>query len=495
MTTIEVEEPPPAYVVEVQDPTSAYFVEAQDVVGPPGPPGPEGPQGDPGATGPAGATGPQGPQGVPGTTGATGPQGATGATGATGPQGPQGATGTAGATGPQGPQGVKGDTGATGPQGPTGSTGSTGPAGPGVPVGGTTNQVLAKNSSTNYDTIWSTLPDLTLYQPKSEKNQPSGYVGLDGSSNATIAGTLQAAQVQAIGAVRANVGSANAIDLWNDGHIYFGSASDTALYRSAASTLTTGGHFIANADIRALGDLYVRSGAAGQISISSNYIYWGNPIDTNLYRLGAGQLKTDGVFYAAADIVARLGDARQVIVGDDNAGRAGFRLGSAADVTLYRMGSGQLATGGGFYASGDVGAFLGAATQVLMGDDNTGKAGLRFGSSADATLSRTGLAALSTDSSFSTKRLAGRIGANLALAAGVITVTNGMHRITSSDASSLATINGGIDGAILTLVNKTGADITVATTGNIKPPGATFGVDRGMTLVYNVTDAKWMATV
>jgi len=33
-------------------------------------------------------------------------------------------------------------------------TGGTGPAGQGVPIGGTTNQVLAKNSNTNYDTVW-----------------------------------------------------------------------------------------------------------------------------------------------------------------------------------------------------------------------------------------------------------------------------------------------------------------------------------------------------
>lgn len=36
----------------------------------------------------------------------------------------------------------------------TNSPGPAGPAGVGVPVGGTTGQVLAKNSSTNYDTVW-----------------------------------------------------------------------------------------------------------------------------------------------------------------------------------------------------------------------------------------------------------------------------------------------------------------------------------------------------
>lgn len=41
-----------------------------------------------------------------------------------------------------------------GPPGPAGPTGPAGPAGQGVPIGGTTNQVLAKNSNTNFDTKW-----------------------------------------------------------------------------------------------------------------------------------------------------------------------------------------------------------------------------------------------------------------------------------------------------------------------------------------------------
>lgn len=83
------------------------------------------------------------PGGPPGATGPAGPTGATGATGATGPQGP------VGNTGPQGPAGATGATGATGPQGPPGPTA-------GLPTGGSTGQVLTKNSTTDYDTIWAT---------------------------------------------------------------------------------------------------------------------------------------------------------------------------------------------------------------------------------------------------------------------------------------------------------------------------------------------------
>lgn len=166
--------------------------------GPQGETGPEGPQGTPGIQGETGLTGPQGPigetgpqglqgiQGVKGDTGDTGPTGLTGATGATGPkgdtgdtgpQGPIGLTGPqgeTGLTGPQGDQGIqgiqgpKGDTGDTGPQGiqgiqgvkgDTGDTGPTGPAGSdgaGLPTGGADNQILTKQSATDFDYAWET---------------------------------------------------------------------------------------------------------------------------------------------------------------------------------------------------------------------------------------------------------------------------------------------------------------------------------------------------
>lgn len=62
-----------------------------------------------------------------------------------------GGGGGAGATGPSGPTGPSGINGVTGPRGVTGPSGLTGI---GVPPGGLEGQVLAKNSNTNYDTIW-----------------------------------------------------------------------------------------------------------------------------------------------------------------------------------------------------------------------------------------------------------------------------------------------------------------------------------------------------
>lgn len=135
--------------------------------------------------GATGATGPRGEQGIQGPVGSTGPQGPTGATGATGPQGPTGATGATGPAGERGPRGYDGPAGADGvspevtiaaitgghavkitdvdhPEGQIfnvmdGEEGQQGPAGEGVPTGGTTNQVLIKSSSTDYDTEWNNL--------------------------------------------------------------------------------------------------------------------------------------------------------------------------------------------------------------------------------------------------------------------------------------------------------------------------------------------------
>ncbi len=78
-------------------------------------------------------------QGVQGIQGNLGIQGLNGAFAAQGIQGPLGI---------QGPQGfgLQGTAGLQGPQGLNGQTG--------LPVGGSAGQILAKNSATNYDTIW-----------------------------------------------------------------------------------------------------------------------------------------------------------------------------------------------------------------------------------------------------------------------------------------------------------------------------------------------------
>jgi len=169
-----------------QGPAGADGAEGpQGPAGADGAQGPEGPQGPQGPQGPAGADGAEGPQGPAGTDGAQGPQGPEGPAGADGAEGPQGPEGPAGAQGPQGPQGEPGDDGVgvsgttdngngtftitytdgtsfttsdlTGPQGPEGPEGPEGPTGPlgslsdVSTAGGQTNDVLAQNSSGDFD--------------------------------------------------------------------------------------------------------------------------------------------------------------------------------------------------------------------------------------------------------------------------------------------------------------------------------------------------------
>jgi len=62
-----------------------------------------------------------------------------------GVQGIQGIQGETGAVGPEGPQGIQGVQGVQGIQGPVGE---------GFPAGGTENQVIVKQSATDYDTAW-----------------------------------------------------------------------------------------------------------------------------------------------------------------------------------------------------------------------------------------------------------------------------------------------------------------------------------------------------
>jgi hypothetical protein len=134
-----------------------------------GPRGYKGDIGDTGHTGEQGVTGSQGIQGERGIQGNQGTQGLKGDTGDRGLQGLQGERGLTGDTGSQGiqgiqgnqgVQGIKGDIGLTGltgdkgDKGDTGSQGLKGDTGIGLIPGGALNQVLAKNSITDYDFKW-----------------------------------------------------------------------------------------------------------------------------------------------------------------------------------------------------------------------------------------------------------------------------------------------------------------------------------------------------
>jgi len=180
-----------------------------------------------------------------------------------------------------------------------------------------------------------------------------------------------------LSAVVANKGLASEVGVGStDGStvaagIYFGSAHDTNLYRNSAGSLKTDGQLSVLGNINALG----------------SSIYFGVALDTNLYRSAANTLKTDGSINAVNDVVARLGAAGQVYVGNAGpTGQAGISLGSVGDTTLYRATGGQLRTGS--YFSIVDGMFL-------LSDAATAASGIRFGSAQDANLYRSNAGELS----------------------------------------------------------------------------------------------------
>jgi hypothetical protein len=102
------------------------------------------------------------------TVGLVGPQGAVGPQGDIGPQGPIGPQGEIGPQGPIGPEGSQGDIGPQGLTGPQGIQGETGPQGPPGSDADVTDHEAAVDPHAGY-------------QKESEKNQVSGYPGLDAS--------------------------------------------------------------------------------------------------------------------------------------------------------------------------------------------------------------------------------------------------------------------------------------------------------------------------
>jgi len=216
-----------------------------------------------------------------------------------------------------------------------------------------------------------TAPDTNLYR------SAAGYLETDGR---LLAGSL----------VYANAGGgANEVNIgWNgsaiDAGVLFG--GDTNLYRSAAGVLRTDGDFLASHNIRSwaggAGEIYL-GGSTGQATI-----YFGSAYDTNLYRSAAGDLKTDGRFLGVGDVIARLGAVQQVIMGDNNAGAAGLRFGSAGDTNLYRSAAGQIATDSQLKVnnSSNSAVWLSGAS-----------AGILFGSAADTNLYRAAAGTLKTD--------------------------------------------------------------------------------------------------
>jgi len=192
-------------------------------------------------------------------------------------------------------------------------------------------------------------------------------------------------------------------------------------------------------------------------------------LDTDLFRLSAGQLKTSGGLVAAGNLVARQAAVSQIYLGDLGDARPSVAFGSSANPSLRATSSDDL----GFFGTN-----------------------LYIGAALDTALFRAAAAILACNGAVTAKQLAARVGADLAATSGAITVTNGIHRVTSVPGSSISTINGGYDGAIVTLINRTGAVLNLATGGNIQmATNPTYlAVNAARMLVFNALEPAWQVT-
>jgi hypothetical protein len=188
------------------------------------------------------------------------------------------------------------------------------------------------------------------------------------TTQAVVSGPLIAARVST------QVGTANEIDLWSDGHIYFGSASDTNLYRAAANLLQTDDTFNLNGGANTGIFASKTSESQPQVGLQVDgkstgvgRLFFGpggsTAPDTSLYRPAANLLQTDGTFNlnggANTGIFAsKTGEAQpqvgiQVDGKSAGVGRLFFGPGGSTspDTSLYRAASNALKTDGSFDAT------------------------------------------------------------------------------------------------------------------------------------------------
>jgi hypothetical protein len=184
------------------------------------------------------------------------------------------------------------------------------------------------------------------------------------------------------------------------GRLYFGSAGDTSLYRSSANLLRTPGGLQIDVNLLVNGSIYNRN--------DSGHIYFGTADDTSLYRSAADTLKTDDNLVVGGTITRKGAWVDSFFIYETSdtqprftihaSGQHNWGAGatSAVDTNLYRAGGGELKTDGGFTAAGPCGSLSwiaaqnGATTQVRIGDLGDTLASIAFGSDTNPSLRRTG---------------------------------------------------------------------------------------------------------
>lgn len=138
--------------------------------------------------------------------------------------------------------------------------------------------------------------------------------------------------------------------------------------------------------------------AAGDINLGGKIIF-GNDAAADLYRTGPGQLKTDGQLYTTGQVGLHWTGSQWTLMTIASPSPGILINGNA---NLYSSSANLLKTDGSLQAVLDIAARAGAASQVVIGADGSGRSSIRFGANADASLYYTGTNALKTDGSFTT---------------------------------------------------------------------------------------------
>lgn len=199
------------------------------------------------------------------------------------------------------------------------------------------------------------IPDLSAtYQSLTGKNQPSGYAGLDAASK------ILAAQIPDLSGVYQSLTGKNQpsgyVGLSASSQIVFQGDAAANLYRGGAGFLRTDGYIqagVANGTgFLSEGNIWVGH-AAGSTGAGGGLVF-GSAADTNLYRQGSGLLMTDGGFTTGGGLATRSGY---------------LYFGAAADTTLYRVAASTLQTNGVLVISPDGTTPVGAtAGSLVLGD-------------------------------------------------------------------------------------------------------------------------------
>jgi hypothetical protein len=357
--------------------------------------------------------------------GPPGPQGATGAAGPAGPPGPTGAIGAAGATGPAGPTGA---TGAQGPQGVPGTgsvtsiTAGTGLTGGTITTSGTVAlsvPVSIANGGTNATTAAAALTNLN--------GLPLTGGTLSGPGNLTVGGTLN---------VTGNVTQASNYHYFVNGTGAINSTGGPFIYADANFMgfhvgSGNGGFLFQNssgsniAEIDSAGFYY--SNGIHCLDASGNYVFLrdqsgnqavicgGSADPTNYYRNTTHTFQSIGgstsyVTVAATQITIGVGVNMQLGNGYKIIGAGGyFQLLNGGGTTIFQVNTDNTTWNqdGTWHALSDprvkinLGRFARSLSDIIALDPILFRYNGKGGSIADdETVSRAGLDALATQSSF-----------------------------------------------------------------------------------------------